>query len=243
MFRVLNDRRYPMKPNHTISGGLLCTLLSTGCAHTMSEHQSMLEQIAGLEAQNAELEARDEALVAELEKRLAELEEAKREAEMRAEIMKKLLEDFGELIEAGKLDVKIVDGKMMLELPGDVLFPSNSTDLGDAGEDVLEEVARVLAAIDDIRFQVEGHTDSDPIVTGLYDDNWELSCERALVVVRFLKKQGMAPELLSAAGYSMYDPVDSNETEQGKSSNRRIEIIVVPDLASLPDPDTIEEVL
>ncbi len=86
------------------------------------------------------------------------------------------------------------------------------------------------------RFQVAGHTYSEPITTETkkkFPTNWELSAARAIAVVKLLVSDGVAPNVLSAAGYGPFDPVAPNTTSDGQSKNRRIEITLVPNVAPL----------
>ena len=83
------------------------------------------------------------------------------------------------------------------------------------------------------RFEIEvaGHTDNKPLgpkVKEVYYDNLGLSIARAAAVVRMLRQRGVSPDNLSAVGYSMYRPVASNETKEGRQRNRRVEIILAP---------------
>jgi len=86
---------------------------------------------------------------------------------------------------------------------------------------------------------VAGHTDTQPIKKSEFASNWQLSTERAITVVQFLQENGVKPANLSAAGYSEYQPVSKST----KAANRRIEIVIVPDLDELPSLDEIEELL
>jgi chemotaxis protein MotB len=86
----------------------------------------------------------------------------------------------------------------------------------------------------DRRFQVEGHTDNVPIHTAQYPSHWELAAGRALGVVKLMVEHGMKPGHLSAASHGEHRPAMANETDAGRAYNRRIEIILVPDLTSLP---------
>jgi chemotaxis protein MotB len=88
----------------------------------------------------------------------------------------------------------------------------------------------VLAELDDRRFQVEGHTDNVPIATERFPSNWELSSARALSVVQLLVRGGVAPESLSGAGYGEFQPVASNDDRESRRRNRRIEIVMLPNL-------------
>jgi chemotaxis protein MotB len=176
---------------------------------------------------------------AELKEALAELARRKAEADRRVAEFRNLLAKFKKLIDAGKLQVKIIDGRMVLALPTDVLFDSGSAKLSKAGLEAVTEVAAVLKTIKQRRFQVEGHTDTVPIRTARFPSNWELSQARALGVVKAMVAGGMNPLSLSAAGYGEYHPVATNDTEIGKAQNRRIEIVLVPDLSMLPGFDEL----
>jgi chemotaxis protein MotB len=92
----------------------------------------------------------------------------------------------------------------------------------------------VLAGIDDA-IQVEGHTDNLPIATSQFPSNWELSSARAGSVVRFFIDHEVAPKRLSAAGYSEFHPVATNETAEGRSRNRRVTLMILPPEKDPPD--------
>jgi len=172
---------------------------------------------------------------ADMKKALAELTMRRTEAEARVKQFKDLLTRFKTLIDAGKLKVKITDGRMVLELPTDVLFASGSAKLSKDGETAVQEVVAVLNTLPKKRlFQVEGHTDNVPIKTAKFPSNWQLAAARALNVVQTMVGAGMAGDRVSAASFGEHRPVAKNDTDAGKTSNRRIEIVVVPDLSSLP---------
>jgi chemotaxis protein MotB len=153
-----------------------------------------------------------------------------------------MLAKFKALIEGGKLKVKIKNGKLMLELPSAILFPSGKAVLSEQGEQTLTEVAAVLATISGREFQVAGHTDNVPLGKGSkFKSNWHLSTARAVAVVSFLQDMGVAPTQLSAAGYSEYQPTADNDSDEGKAMNRRIEITLMPNLDELPDLSDLEK--
>jgi len=160
-------------------------------------------------------------------------------AELRVAEYKGMLAKFKALIDAGTLDVQIVEGRMVLILPVDILFPSGSTKLAPAGIEALAKVGAVLATIAGKEFQVEGHTDNVPIRNDRFASNWELAAGRALVVLHALLDAGVPPTQLSAASHSEYDPRESNTDAPGRAKNRRIEIVVVPDLTGLPGYDEL----
>ena len=171
---------------------------------------------------------------------LAEANERELAAQQRVYEFKTLLSRFQSLIDAGKLRIKIVDGRMVLELPTDILFASGSATLSPEGDAALQEVGGVLAEMRDRSFQVEGHTDNVPIETRRFSSNWELAAARALGVRATLETAGMKPEQLSAASFGETRPVADNSSAAGKAANRRIEIVLVPDLSSLPGAEDLE---
>jgi len=138
------------------------------------------------------------------------------------------------MIDSGRLDVTFRRGRMIVELPAQVLFPSGSSELTGDGGKALADVAKVLRSLRSRRFIVAGHTDNIPVATPQFKSNWELSTARAVEVTKELVRGGLRPEQLVAAGYSEYDPVARNSNEKGRQKNRRIEIILEPRLAPMP---------
>jgi chemotaxis protein MotB len=153
-----------------------------------------------------------------------------------------MLSRFRDLIDAGTLDVRIDEGRMVLSLPMDVLFDSGSTHLSSKGKETIQQVGTTLASITGKQFQVEGHTDDVPIHNERFSSNWELASGRALVVVHTMLTAGVLATQLSAASYSEFKPRGPNRDEKGRALNRRIEIVVMPDLSALPGHDELERV-
>ncbi len=168
----------------------------------------------------------------------AELRKARADAAL-AEY-RDLVARFQALIDAGTLEVKVVDGQMLVQLATDVLFPPGSATLSAEGATAVREVAEVLAGIVGRRYQVAGHTDSVPIATERFPSNWQLGAERAISVARLMVEAGLPPERVSAASYADHQPVGTNRTPEGRKANRRIEIVVVPDLSLLPGYEALE---
>lgn len=166
----------------------------------------------------------------QLQERLRNLAAVEREVRERNRIYEDVLESFRGLIDGGQLSVSIVRGRMVIQLPQDVLFASGSATVGAEGRSTLSQVGAVLADLPDRAFQVEGHTDDVPIATERFPSNWELSSARALSVVRVLVQAGVPPENVSGAGYGEYQPVASNADPEGRRRNRRIEIVMLPNL-------------
>ncbi len=180
--------------------------------------------------------------VEEMQTALAELARRKAEADARIAEFRSLLDRFKGLIDAGKLKVKMAEGRMVVELASDVLFGSGSANLSRDGKAAIAEVAQLLASIPDRKFQVEGHTDNIPISTAQYPSNWELASARALTVVKTMVDNGMDGARISAASFGDSKPAHPNDSPEGRASNRRIEIVVVPDLSSLPGFDELKRV-
>lgn len=171
---------------------------------------------------------------------LAEAELRKARADAALEEFRDLVARFQGLIDAGTLRVKIVRGRMVVELATDILFSAGSASVSRQGRTALSEVAAVLASIEDRTYQVAGHTDNVPIATERFPSNWHLGAARAIAVVRVLQDNGLEPARVSAASYAAYEPADTNRTSEGRANNRRIEIVIVPDLSELPGYDELD---
>ncbi|MEM1031950.1 MAG: OmpA family protein [Myxococcota bacterium] len=181
-------------------------------------------------------------LSATLEEREAALEqyrERARQLEKIKERFEKLRGKLNELTSLG-LAVKIRNNRMIISLPGDVLFPSGQDRLLKGGEDILAKVAGIISADTSLskrHYQVAGHTDDKPY-RGAFRDNWGLSLMRARQVLTYLidPKTGKLPvSRWSAAGFADTDPVATNETPEGRQANRRCELIVVPSAEEMLD--------
>lgn len=182
-----------------------------------------------------------QASIEEMTIAIVDLEKRRAAAEARVQEFKQLLLKFKTLIDAGKLKVKIVDGRMVVVLATDILFGSGSATLSGSGKAAVGEVAQVLASIEKRSFQVEGHTDSVPIATAQYPSNWELAAARAITVLKAMVDAGLPAGRVSAASFGNARPAGSNDTSEGKAQNRRIEITIVPDLSGLPGFDELQK--
>lgn len=185
--------------------------------------------------------------IREIEDEKTRLQRALKELQTREEEQKKRLQEFNDLtqrfkklIDAGTLSVRIVDGKMVVSLGSDVLFPSGSAKLSDKGLATIKDVSAQLVSIPDKKYQVEGHTDNVPMRTAQFPSNWELASARALSVVRTMVENRMPAARVSAASFGEYAPVGPNGTPEEKALNRRIEIVIVPDLSSLPGYEELQ---
>lgn len=168
-------------------------------------------------------------------KELAKLRKQQRQQEKRLSKYRDLAKRLAETFKSGQLSVKVRDGKMVIEMSDDVLFDSGRAKVNENGKKVLGQLADVLKDMQKREFLIAGHTDDVPISSSRFEDNWDLSSSRASNVVRLLKEQGVNPDGLAAAGFSKYDPIAPNDTEEGRAKNRRIEIILMPKVSELPE--------
>lgn len=141
------------------------------------------------------------------------------------------------LIDSSKAVPVTRGSQMSFNLSAAVLFASGEASVSAEGQQALEPLARVFAEFPDLHFMIAGHTDAQPLVKGKFADNWELSTQRALQVVRVLAAQGAPVLHLAVAGYGATAPADVNDTAEGRAHNRRIEIVLVPGAAATPPPE------
>ncbi|MEL6345222.1 MAG: OmpA family protein [Myxococcota bacterium] len=158
-------------------------------------------------------------------------------AESRLQTLRDLQQELSPLINRGVLEIRIVDGQIMLELSSDILFQSGSAELSADGKKTLSQIASILSRRSDRKYQVEGHTDDDPIATDQFPNNWYLGAARAIVVSEHMIDKGMSPRQISAATYAAYRPHPS----RNDARSRRIELVVVPDLSELPGYEQLVE--
>ena len=141
-------------------------------------------------------------------------------------------EFFGQLREIleNRSEVRVVGDRFIFQ--SEVIFATGQANVSDAGKEQLADIASALREIEKSIpenipwvLQIEGHTDSDPIAnSSIFRDNWDLSTERALSVVRFLRSEGISANRLAAAGYGEFQPIDSGNSAASKQRNRRIEL-------------------
>jgi len=200
---------------------------------TEQELESARQQIVVATDELLKLESRKQALQAELSEsqlQMATLREIENETKRRNQIYEKFVDRLKTMIDGGQLTVSIEQGRIVINLPNNVLFKSGSANINAEGKEALAQVAAVLSQFSERRFQIEGHTDDKPISSARFPSNWELSTSRALTVVHLLTDMDVNPENISAAGFGEFRPRADNESEEGRQLNRRIEIIMLPNL-------------
>jgi chemotaxis protein MotB len=294
---------------------ILPMVLAVACGHSEDEWQAQLAKYAQLQKKDNELSAQlaaQEARVKELSLQLegmgvklsaegsekakltqdmTQMKAALAEYQARAETLERIKQRFEalrkklqKLTELG-LDVKIRNNRMVISLPGDVLFDSGQDVLRGGGEKILLQVADVIqndSALRDRQYQVAGHTDDQPLkrAADTFHDNWGLSLMRARQVLVFLvapaqadkpgaaaKRAAPAPAVpppaavkgdkakpavaaapeperhggnlnakhWSASGYGQTDPIAANDSPEGRGKNRRVELVLMPDVEEMLD--------
>ena len=210
--------------------------LASGGASAQEEIAKLQKQASDLEANAAriakereQLRQEQSRLAATLEQeRQAKEEEIKRLTRTQEELSKSLQDE----ISKGNITIQQVRDRLTINMVDRVLFDSGQAQVKPAGVKVLKQVGDVLNKISDKQIRIEGHTDNVPISSKLQDrfkTNWELSTARATTVVRYLIDQGgVERQYLSAIGYADTHPLASNDSDEGRSSNRRIEIVLYP---------------
>lgn len=186
---------------------------------------------AGLEAARKALEEQKGTLEGEVKDKDAELAKLKATYDS-------LNDKMQDEIKKGEIHLTQSGNRIQVEMVDKILFDSGSAELSKRGGEVLARVGQVLATIEDKQIQVSGHTDDSPPTPKLretYPTNWELSCARAVTVVRFLAEKGGVPtRRLQASGYGQFHPIGTNANAEGRARNRRIEILLTPLLDAKP---------
>jgi chemotaxis protein MotB len=189
------------------------------------EAGSLRARVADLEAIRDQLQRTSTDLQAQV---------ARKEAELLAlrSTQDEIVEGLKQEIADRQVQVERIKDRLRVEMVDEVLFDSGEATLKPGGAEVLKKVGAALAKVADRPVEVQGHTDNVPIGGALarrFPTNWELSAARALNVARFLQEQaGLDPARLSAVAHSEYQPRASNETDEGRRRNRRIEILLGP---------------
>lgn len=199
--------------------------------------QALLEtKLAALEAERAKLASEKDQLNTEK----TQLSQTVQEQEAELSRLKATFEDLQDKmkkeIAEGAIRLTQNGGRLQVDLVDKVIFDSGDASISARGQEVLTRLGGVLAKVDDKLIQVSGHTDDSPPTQKLqatFPTNWELSVARAVNVVRFLQDKGGVPaKRMLAAGYGDTRPLAANASPQGRARNRRIELLLIPELAA-----------
>lgn len=204
-------------------------------SENIERNRELLRELEAKEKALSEERKRLEILQNDLEKRSSRIEQLEnliRANEAKLNSLKDKLSDALVDFEGRGLSVEQRDGKVYVSMENKLLFASGSWNVGTEGRKAIRELASVLAQNPDISILIEGHTDNVPYNgSGPLQDNWDLSTKRATEVLKLLlKNDNIDPVNLTAAGKGEYVPVAENSTASGKAKNRRIEVVLEPQL-------------
>jgi len=172
------------------------------------------------------LERENERLSRHAEAKEEQVEQVRKTSSTYEELLKKMKAE----VEQGRVTIRELEGKLSVNLIDSILFDSGKDEVKKGGEEILAKVVSILKGVDDKFIRIEGHTDNDRIAGALakrFPSNWELSAARALNVTRFLQREGIPGERLSAVAFGEWKPVADNDTPEGRAQNRRIEITLI----------------
>jgi len=194
------------------------------------KENALITENTRLEKVKSELASRSE--------RVKQLEALIAAKEAKMQSLKTAVSNALQNFEGKGLTVHRKNGKVYVSMENKLLFSSGSWAVGNQGKSAVMELAKVLKQNSDIEVLIEGHTDNVPYVgNNAIKDNWDLSTKRATAIVRILLQNKVNPKMLTAAGRGEFLPVVPNTSTEGKAKNRRIEVILAPNL------DTINELL
>jgi chemotaxis protein MotB len=191
------------------------------------------KQIESLEKEMEAMRGDNEALLSDLasmkDKFTEESVKHKEEVEKLANQTTKLEEALEQEIKKGQTSITQKNGRIIINLANSITFDSGSAVLKKSGKKTIAKIYNVLKKYPKNLIYIEGNTDDVPVASGRFRDNWELSSERALAVLRYLVDHKKAnPKKVAAAGFGEYNPVKPNNSSKNRSLNRRVEIVVMP---------------
>jgi len=248
-----------MKPIQFIAGAFLCLSLLTSCVsnrkykEAVSSRDNLQEQYNDLQTNYNKLETENKEMQKSSAEALRNNQTALNEKESALSDERRKLNDMKALIDAQRnairnlkqevcsalkcftpdeLSIEVRDGKLYVSMSDKLLFPSGSDLVNKRGQEAITMLAAVLAN-SDLEIMVEGHTDPVSISSERNKDNWDLSAHRATSVTRILTENGIPPQRIIASGRGQFHPVATNETAEGRQTNRRTEIVLAPKLDKL----------
>jgi len=209
------------------------------------EHQQLINRVAALDIGKVELARLKDALKNQLGMTQSQIESLSMETTAKEEQLRtkeeqlksmekayqELSKQFEQQITEKEIKISNLENKLKIQLMDKILFASGKADITPDGDRVLKSLATELQKMNGFEISVAGHTDNKllrPKLQKVFNDNLGLSVARASAVSRKLRQMGVSPANLSATGYSMYRPVASNDTREGRQQNRRVEIMLEP---------------
>lgn len=211
--------------------------LDKRCANLLKDTTLLKGSIRNYQSLLASNQNENKKLTASLsdrEKTIVELQNVINEQNQKVKNLLNSVQDALKGFSSDELTVRQEGGKVYVAMSDKLLFESGKAIVNKQGQEALGKLAEVLNKQTEIEVMIEGHTDNVPIKTAVYQDNWDLSVIRATSVVRILTETyGVNPLQIQPCGRGEYKPVADNESAEGKSKNRRTEIIMAPKLDKL----------
>jgi chemotaxis protein MotB len=239
----LQDRKTILDNEYVAAQEKLNKLQSSYAALESESAQELATKAAEIQELLKQLEQKENDLIAESKRlrtleaslnekaaTIEELESLIMEKEIKMNQLKNAVSNVLSGFEGKGLTVTQKNGKVYVSMENKLLFDSGSWSVGTQGVAVVEQLSSVLKQNPDIEVLIEGHTDNVPYSGGVLLDNWDLSVKRATAIVRIMQRKGVDPVQVTAAGRSEFIPIDSNGNSEGRAKNRRIEIILTPNL-------------
>jgi len=246
----LNDRKKSLENEYVAAKDRLDKLIDSYAALESESANKLTEKANTIRDLLTQLEEKEAALATEnsrlqkLESELAarsetinELEALIDAKEAKMDALRNAVSNALQSFEGKGLSITHKNGKVYVSMENKLLFQSGSWAVGSQGKNAVIKLAQVLVANTDIEVLIEGHTDNVPYNGNTIQDNWDLSVKRATAIVRILENNQVNPQQITAAGRSKYIAVSDNTSAEGRAKNRRIEIILAPNL------DRINELL
>ena len=219
---------------------LTSLLIGSGCASQKKQEQAatmekMQSELSACQSTRSDMEKKMSTLQGKMEEMNARVEESESLAQERDQLYQNLKGELADLVAAGDAEISFRQGLMLVRMPNQVLFESGRYTISQRGESALQEVADALQGVENRHVFVSGHTDNVPISDKAvdFDSNWELSTKRAISALSLLQQAGVDPVNIAAAGFGQYEKIASNDNEAGRAKNRRVELIVLPDLGGV----------
>ncbi len=255
----LDDREIPTVPGSmwTVAGYILLFALLGFTGYSLfqqterndtlrSEVAKRGEIIEGAEGRVIQTESQIIALEADLQalkRQKSELLAAQLKTQQdAANAQKSLKDEMRSALESRDVTISELQGNLTLNILDRILFDSGQAVIKPEGQEVLKQIGGVLDQVPNRQIHVMGHTDNIPIHTSVYPSNWELSAARALAAVRFLVDSGgVDPKRIAAVAHGEFQPIANNATPEGRAKNRRITIVVLPEVFATPEKP-IEEI-
>jgi len=226
------DKLYKVKENAYQKLQASYEALSQSSSQTLAyEAEKSRKLLDELEKKQKEL-AQERAELDKRSKKIEQLESLIAQKDAKLNNLKASLSRALNKFKGQGLKVTQKNGKIYISMENKLLFDSGSWHVKQNGKDAIKTIANILSINPDVEIMIEGHTDNVPYRSkGAIEDNWDLSVKRATSVVRqLMKNKNIDPKRLVPAGRSKYLPVADNSTPEGRAKNRRIEVILTPQL-------------